>query len=423
MEMAISSESASGGVEWTFIADALAVDRARGASRVLPSDRRSGSPALIPIKSGTSPPLIYRKAAEFIPGENSLTSTRLACPSRFPTRQRSRSNIPTSSMSAPSGIHRGSRLASTAVALRWCCSIRGRRRNANRCTCTSISACSPESCASSRAVSQPSPRTTSRTGSNSRMRLPSCNGCCGPPEAVRRGGAGLAVKCHNRTRCTFFVRTLSRLSSCGAERDCVSLDPGWGLGWAGHSFARYDVRSVCGWSRLRKIRHVKTSVAWCPPGLRSRGPGTGARAESGWSDQCRDSARAARPDAGNGPERPGADGVGQHFRRPASLQPQARTAARARRELERQRGRQNLHIQAQEGRDLARRQALHRRRRAVLNRDAEADPRACPQQSGAGRQGRGSRRLHGGVHAEAAVRSVPRHLRGRLDADGTEASL
>src|SRR3954470_12614353 len=27
-----------------------------------------------------------------------------------------------------------------------------------------------------------SPRTTSRTGSNSRMRLPSCNGCCGPPE-------------------------------------------------------------------------------------------------------------------------------------------------------------------------------------------------------------------------------------------------
>src|SRR3954447_2014993 len=61
---------------------------------------------------------------------------------------------------------------------------------------------------------------------------------------ARRGGASLAVKCHNRTRCTFFVRTLSRLSSCGAERDCVSLDPGWGLGWAGHSFARHDVRSV-----------------------------------------------------------------------------------------------------------------------------------------------------------------------------------
>src|SRR3954463_7021175 len=92
--MAISSESASGGVEWTFIADALAVDRARGASRVLPSDRRSGSPALIPIKSGTSPALTYRKAAQFIPGQNSLTSMRLTCPSRFPTRQRLRSNYP-----------------------------------------------------------------------------------------------------------------------------------------------------------------------------------------------------------------------------------------------------------------------------------------------------------------------------------------
>lgn len=39
-------------------------------------------------------------------------------------------------MSAPSGIHRGSRHVSTEAALRWCCSIRARRTSANRCTCT-----------------------------------------------------------------------------------------------------------------------------------------------------------------------------------------------------------------------------------------------------------------------------------------------
>ena len=41
---------------------------------------------------------------------------------------------------------------------------------------------------------------------------------------------------------------------------------------------------------------------------------------------------------------------------------------------------------------LARRQAVHLGRRAVLDRDAEADPCARARQSGAGRQGRGARR-------------------------------
>ena len=40
-----------------------------------------------------------------------------------------------------------------------------------------------------------------------------------------------------------------------------------------------------------------------------------------------------------------------------------------------------------------------------------------------GRQGRDARRLHRRVHAEAAVRTVHRHLRGRLDADDSEAHL
>jgi len=58
-----------------------------------------------------------------------------------------------------------------------------------------------------------------------------------------------------------------------------------------------------------------------------------------------------------------------------------------------------------------------------LDRDAETDPSARPQQHGAGRQDRGTGRPDRRVHAEAAVRAVPGHLRGRFAADGSEASL
>ena len=49
--------------------------------------------------------------------------------------------------------------------------------------------------------------------------------------------------------------------------------------------------------------------------------------------------------------------------------------------------------------------------------------RAAPATICPGRQDRDARRPHRRVHAEAAVRPVPRHLRGRLDADDPEAHL
>src|SRR6478736_4421765 len=95
---------------------------------------------------------------------------------------------------------------------------------------------------------------------------------------------------------------LGALLACGLTASALAQEPRTGG-------VINAVRSVFGRSRLRKIRHAKPRVAWCPPGLRPHGLGAGARAEDGGRDQRRDPARAARPDACAGPERPDSNGL------------------------------------------------------------------------------------------------------------------
>ncbi len=134
----------------------------------------------------------------------------------------------------------------------------------------------------------------------------------------------------------------------------MSLDTGWGLGWAGHSFARHDVAKHFRLVALEKDMTCRNEVLLGL--LLACGLAAPAMAQEPKTGGVINAVIQPEPPGlmlamiQNGPTQMVSGNIFEGLLR---YSPKLEPLPEPRRELDRQRGRQDLHLQAQEGCHLA----------------------------------------------------------------------